>query len=331
MSYPATSIIRAVRADTSGAAASEFALLAIPLVLGLLNAVDMGRYEYQRLQVENAAQAGAQAAWHTCNDPSSMLPATQNCSGLQTALTAAIQSTTLGGAVALTSGYPAEGYYCANSSNALQIRRQSLQQTRELLGGGQLGRIPRRLYRDQRELQLRAIVPRRHCRERLGHNVDHVDELDAVGLTMRIARPFSLTSCERGASAVEFALVAPLIFMAMVGTLYGGLLVFSAVGLQNSVEAAARCYSVNSSLCGTSAAAQNYALQAVLWREHAHIRCIDHRVRTSSQRYAHCRIQRGGDERECARGRVGVFSLDWPRGWLRASRKATPHAAGAPP
>jgi Flp pilus assembly protein TadG len=78
---------------------------------------------------------------------------------------------------------------------------------------------------------------------------------------MRIARRFSLTTCRRGASAVEFALVAPLIFMVMVGTLYAGLLVFSVVGLQNSVEAAARCYSVNSSLCGTSAAAQNYALQ----------------------------------------------------------------------
>jgi len=49
-----------------------------------------------------------------------MLPATQNCSGLNTAIAAAIHSTSLGTAVGLASGYPAEGYYCVNGSNALQ-------------------------------------------------------------------------------------------------------------------------------------------------------------------------------------------------------------------
>jgi Flp pilus assembly protein TadG len=72
----------------------------------------------------------------------------------------------------------------------------------------------------------------------------------------------ALATCDRGGAAVEFALIGPLLFTLMVGTLYIGLLVFSAVGLQNAVEAGARCYSVNSSLCSTPAAAKTYASAA---------------------------------------------------------------------
>jgi Flp pilus assembly protein TadG len=106
--------------ESRGTAAIEFAAGALVLILGILNAVDLGLYEYKRMEVENAAQVGAQAAWKTCYDTSSMLPATVNCSGLNTAITAAIQSTSLGASVSLVSGYPTEGYYCANSSGALQ-------------------------------------------------------------------------------------------------------------------------------------------------------------------------------------------------------------------
>lgn len=108
------------RDDRSGTAALEFALVGTFLVVGLLNAIDVGYYTYQRMTVENAAQAGAQQAWKTCNDPSSMLPATLNCSGLNAAITTAIQSSSLGTAVTLASGYPAEGYYCVNSTGMLQ-------------------------------------------------------------------------------------------------------------------------------------------------------------------------------------------------------------------
>jgi uncharacterized membrane protein len=108
------------RRDTRGTAAIEFAGASLLLVAGLLNAVDLGYYEHRRMEVENAAQVGAQAAWTTCNDVSSMLPATQKCAGLNAAITAAIQSTSLGTAVTLAAGFPAEGYYCVNGSNALQ-------------------------------------------------------------------------------------------------------------------------------------------------------------------------------------------------------------------
>jgi hypothetical protein len=87
--------------DTQGAAAVEFAGAAMMLIVGILNAVDVGYYVLKRMEVENAAQVGAQAAWKTCYDQSFMLPATQNCPSLTSAITAAIQSTSLGNLVTL--------------------------------------------------------------------------------------------------------------------------------------------------------------------------------------------------------------------------------------
>lgn len=108
-------------ADARGVAAIEFAITGLLLAIGLLNAVDVGYYAYRRMEVENAAEVGAQAAWKNCNNLSTtMLPATQNCPGLNTAITTAIRSTSLGTAVSLASGYPAEDYRCVNASNVLQ-------------------------------------------------------------------------------------------------------------------------------------------------------------------------------------------------------------------
>jgi Flp pilus assembly protein TadG len=120
MSMSPFPILRVLSRDTRGTAAVEFALSGILLTVGLINAVDVGFYLYRRMEVENAAQVATQAAWKACSDQTSMLPATQNCSGLNNAITASLQSTSLGSAVLLASGYPTEGYYCVNSSNALQ-------------------------------------------------------------------------------------------------------------------------------------------------------------------------------------------------------------------
>lgn len=106
------------RDDKRGAAAVEFALSATILIFCLFNAIDAARYAYQLMEVENAAQLAAQAAWKTCNS-NAMLPATQNCSGLSSAITTAIQSTSLGSAVTLAASYPQEGYYCATSASQL--------------------------------------------------------------------------------------------------------------------------------------------------------------------------------------------------------------------
>jgi Flp pilus assembly protein TadG len=109
--------INALWADQRGVAAIEFGFFAIFLSLGLVNVADVSIYIYQRMQAENATQVAAQAAWKACG---LSLPATTNCPGLTTAIQNALQSTSLGTRVALISGSPSEGYYCVNSSNALQ-------------------------------------------------------------------------------------------------------------------------------------------------------------------------------------------------------------------
>lgn len=63
---------------------------------------------------------------------------------------------------------------------------------------------------------------------------------------------------QSGAAAVEFALVLPSLAMLIVGTLYAGLVVYSAAGLHGAVEAAARCYAVDSIQCGSASATQTY-------------------------------------------------------------------------
>jgi Flp pilus assembly protein TadG len=113
-----TDRFKAMRDDRRGVAAIEFGLFAIFLSLCLVNVADVSIYIYQRMQAENATQVAAQAAWKTCD--LSQLPATTNCAGLATAMRNALVSTSLGTSVSLISGSPSEGYYCVNSSNALQ-------------------------------------------------------------------------------------------------------------------------------------------------------------------------------------------------------------------
>jgi Flp pilus assembly protein TadG len=65
----------------------------------------------------------------------------------------------------------------------------------------------------------------------------------------------------RGTTAVEFGLTAAPFFLLLVGVLLCGLLLWARVGLQHGAEAAARCATVNKSLCGDAAAITNYAAQ----------------------------------------------------------------------
>lgn len=112
--------VAALRSHQQGTSAIEFSFFAGLLSFGMLNMTDVSIYLYQRMEVENAAQMGVQAAWKTCNPNYYQVPATMKCPELTTAITKAVQSTSLGTSVSLQSGSPTEGYYCVNSLGTLQ-------------------------------------------------------------------------------------------------------------------------------------------------------------------------------------------------------------------
>jgi len=114
---PIRATFRTWRRDCRGVAGVEFALIGGFLCLAVVNVADIGTYLYKRMNVENAALVGAMSALKACD--ATELPATVNCPGLTAAVTAAIQSTSLGSAVTLSSAV-SEGYYCVNASNTLQ-------------------------------------------------------------------------------------------------------------------------------------------------------------------------------------------------------------------
>jgi len=115
--------LRSYRRDQKGAAAVEFAMIITLLAIPVLNVVDLAQYAWDRMQLDNAAQVAAQAAWATCSRPVN-LPATPNsyanCLGMPAAVTLAAQSTSLGTKVTVTA--TVENFYCLNTTtNALVI------------------------------------------------------------------------------------------------------------------------------------------------------------------------------------------------------------------
>lgn len=107
-----------LRGDQAGAASIEFAFVVSILAFAMLAGVDVADYHVHRMQVESAAQMGAQAASKACDD--SQLPASTNCPGLSSAVSTAIGATSLGNAVTLQTGFPSDGYYCVTTAGALQ-------------------------------------------------------------------------------------------------------------------------------------------------------------------------------------------------------------------
>jgi Flp pilus assembly protein TadG len=105
--------------DEQGGAAAELGIFLLILVPIFLNLFDIGMYLYERTQVENAAQAGAQAAWATCNKP----PATAaNCPYLANSVASAVAGSRLGTRVSWdnSAGFPSAsdaGYFCPDGAN----------------------------------------------------------------------------------------------------------------------------------------------------------------------------------------------------------------------
>ena len=112
------------RTETRGAAAVEMALVVLLLLLPILNLVDFGVYAYSRMQVENAAQMGAQWGWSSCNSNTpGETPAlnSSKCPGFENAVSSGITNTTLKSGVTMVANYPTEGYYCSTTSNTLVL------------------------------------------------------------------------------------------------------------------------------------------------------------------------------------------------------------------
>ncbi len=64
-----------------------------------------------------------------------------------------------------------------------------------------------------------------------------------------------------GTSALEFALTAPVFFLFIFGIIEFGLLFWTQLGLQHGTEMAARCATVNPTLCPGNSAITGYAAQ----------------------------------------------------------------------
>lgn len=66
---------------------------------------------------------------------------------------------------------------------------------------------------------------------------------------------------DTGSSAVEFALTVPVFILFVFGVIEAGLLFWSQIGLQHGAEMAARCATVNSTICSSAGAITTYAGQ----------------------------------------------------------------------
>ena len=65
--------------------------------------------------------------------------------------------------------------------------------------------------------------------------------------------------CRRGNAAIEFALIAPVFLALIVGVMEVGRILWIQNTLQQAVERAARCATVNASSCGSASAVQQFA------------------------------------------------------------------------
>lgn len=65
--------------------------------------------------------------------------------------------------------------------------------------------------------------------------------------------------CERGAAALEFAIILPLLLLCVLGLIEFSRAIWTQATLDYAVQAAARCAAVDALTCGTVAQVQQYA------------------------------------------------------------------------
>ena len=109
-----------VTSDNRGVALIEFALVAPIRVLLLANVVEFGRLIWSQMQLDYAAQTGAQMVLKVCANQGN-LPATTNCPNMNSAVVQAVQSGPLGASATVSSGYPSESYECTSGINLVSV------------------------------------------------------------------------------------------------------------------------------------------------------------------------------------------------------------------
>ena len=210
----------------------------------------------QKMEMANAVNSATLAAWNACD--TKHLPAKTNCTGLTSAITTGLQTTSLGTSVTLASGYPTEGYYCVNSSGVLtNVANYSATPPATCSGAGRQHACAGRLCRDPGDLQLHAAGRQRaHRRQRAARDV-HFDRIHQAEMTMM--RTFKrLLRNDEGAAAIEFAIYSTAFFAMLFGGIYASILGYTSSSLHAAVESAARCRAMGTT-CTDAATTQNFA------------------------------------------------------------------------
>jgi Flp pilus assembly protein TadG len=133
-------VLRRLVRSERGAAAAEFALVAVVLVYMFANLIDIGLYVYEKVELQNAGQALMEKIFNACPPNGSDTPITTACASASptvissTIENSAVQSTTLGTHVTLhtisatncpITGYNTntlnlcEGWFCVLTGGAL--------------------------------------------------------------------------------------------------------------------------------------------------------------------------------------------------------------------
>jgi Flp pilus assembly protein TadG len=66
-------------------------------------------------------------------------------------------------------------------------------------------------------------------------------------------------SCQRGAAAIEFAIILPVLLLFLLGIMDTGRLLWTFATLHRASDAAARCAAIQAAGCTTSSGTQSYA------------------------------------------------------------------------
>jgi hypothetical protein len=112
-----------------------------------------------------------------------------------------------------------------------------------------------------------------------------------------------------GATAVEFALIAPALVTVVVGTFYLCMALYLVASMHFAVEDGARCASVNSTTCGSAGAIVTYT-QSRYFGPNTHVHLCGRSMRELRERLGDLRRQSRRDLGKRAHHSQGLLSLN---------------------